>query len=282
VRIAVIGGRGFVGGHVCAALSREGHDVVAVGREDPPGDGDAAIHLALYSETQAREAIQRLRERFARLVVASSGDVYRAYGWIIGLEPDPPPDMDLVGEDAPLRTHLYPHGREAHTSSGTIVDYEKILVERVVLEAGATVLRLPRVYGAGDRGRTFAAWVARLTAKQPLMLGERVASWRWTHGYVEDIARAFVLAATHKSTSVYNVGERPTPTMLERAELLTRLLPGRTQVVPDDDLPPELATPIVHAHDLAYDTSRIRDELGYAELVSPDEAMARTIASLLS
>jgi nucleoside-diphosphate-sugar epimerase len=282
MRIVVIGGRGFVGGHVCAALARDGHDVVPVGREDPPRDGDVAIHLALYSENQAQEAMRRLRERFRRLVVASSGDVYRAYGWIMGLEPEAPPPGPIA-EDAPLRTVLYPHGREARAPSGTIVDYEKILVEKVVLEAGATVLRLPKVFGPGDRARTFGPWVGRIQAREPILVGERVARWRWTHGYVEDVARAIALAATRPAGpgTSYNVGEEVTPTFAERAVVLADLLQGRVEVVPDAEVPADLALPIVHSFDLAYDTRRVRKDLGYAEVVSPDEAIARTAAWLM-
>jgi len=43
-------------------------------------------------------------------------------------------------------------------------------------------------------------------------------NWRWTHGHVENVAAAIVIAALHSAAArrVYNVGEPHTPTMAER------------------------------------------------------------------
>ena len=48
--------------------------------------------------------------------------------------------------------------------------------------------------------------------------------------------------------------------------------------VPADELPAELQHGMHVEHDLAVDTARIRRELGYTELVSRPEALARTVA----
>src|SRR6185437_7898988 len=42
VKLAVAGARGFIGGAVARALAREGHDVVAFGREGAPRDAVGA------------------------------------------------------------------------------------------------------------------------------------------------------------------------------------------------------------------------------------------------
>ena len=60
-----------------------------------------------------------------------------------------------------------------------------------------TVLRLPTVYGPGDYQHRLFEYLKRMDDGRPAIpLGEGVASWRWTHGYVEDVALAVVLAVT--------------------------------------------------------------------------------------
>ena len=93
--------------------------------------------------------------RAGRIVVLSSGDVYRAYGRFVGSEPGPLEPTPL-NEDAPLRERLFPYRESAPSTEDLNYWYDKILVERAVLsrsELPGTVLRLPKVYGpAGKRG----------------------------------------------------------------------------------------------------------------------------------
>ena len=77
-----------------------------------------------------------------------------------------------------------------------------------------TVLRLPAVYGPGDYQHRLFAYVKRMDDWRPaVLLGEGMASWRWTHGYVEDMASAIALAVTDERAAerVYNVGEQDPP-----------------------------------------------------------------------
>jgi nucleoside-diphosphate-sugar epimerase len=279
VRVVIAGGRGFIGRHVVAAMGRAGHETIVVGRGESIPTADAVVHLGLYSEADAVSAAASVRGTGPRLVVASSGDVYRVYGWILGTEAEAG-GAGPLDENAPLRTQLYPYGRER----GTLIDYDKILVERVVREAGAVVLRLPKVYGPGDPQATFSAHVERIRAGVPVVVGESVASWRWTHGYVEDVAEAFLLAAVHPGIEgrTYNVGEAPTPPLADRVRALARAAgsASRIDIVPDDDVPVDLRVPIVRAADLVYDTRRIRGELGWRERVPEGEALRRTVESL--
>jgi nucleoside-diphosphate-sugar epimerase len=124
----------------------------------------------------------------------------------------------------------------------------------------------------------FAAAVRRQRAGEGVVIGERIAAWRWTHGYVEDIAHAIGLAATRPQARgrTYHVGEAVTPTMVQRL----RAVVGRVEIVPDDEVPAELAAPIVQPVDLVFDTSRIRRVLGYAEVVAPATAIERTLAAI--
>jgi nucleoside-diphosphate-sugar epimerase len=64
--------------------------------------------------------------------------------------------------------------------------------------------------------------------------------------------------------------------------LLAKLVGWRGEIatLPRASLPPHLRDAYHYSQDLAYDTSRIRSELGYKETVSVEEGLRRTIAWL--
>ncbi len=83
-----------------------------------------------------------------RVIAPSSMDVYWAYGLIMGTEDGPLQPIPIT-EEGSLRRKLYPFRGEIEED----YDYEKILVERVVMEEYdllGTILRLPMVYGPND------------------------------------------------------------------------------------------------------------------------------------
>ena len=220
---------------------------------------EIVIHMIPMGEADARTAVQTFVGRAQRLVALSSGDVYRAYGCLMGLEPGPV-EEGLLTEDSPLRTTLYPYRAQAKSPDELNYFYEKILVEHEVLgqaQLPATVLRLPKVYGAEGNANlaTIHGYRDRL-------------GWRWTHGYVENVAAAIVLAALHPAAAdrVYNVGEAYTPTIAERL-----------QILPPSTFPRIETEGYDFRNDIAYDTTRIREELGYVESVSYEEGLKRTL-----
>ena len=261
MRIAIVGAGGFIGKPLTAQFIAAGHEVIAIGRDNAGHvePVDVVVHLLLFNECDARAALARWRRQAGRFVAISSGDVYRVYGQLHGTEPwdgrQPPP----LDEDCPLRTKLYPYTRSTPSPWGMLVDYEKILVERALPDA--VILRLPKVYGPGDRNRTFAREIAEREAR----IDEGLARWRWTHGFVDDVAAAIALAARHPRAAgrIYNVGECETPTVSER---LARF-GVRVTIEPGGAPRP----------DLVMDTRRIRDELGFVE-ISPDP-QARTVSA---
>jgi len=107
------------------------------------------------------------------------------------------------------------------------------------------------------------------------------ARWRWTHGFAEDVAEAVVLAATNSSAAgrIYNVGEPHTPTMAERLAEFARAANwcGRIVEVPASELAEMDRSPHDFAHHIVYDTTRIRTELDYKEVLPPEVALVRTL-----
>jgi nucleoside-diphosphate-sugar epimerase len=288
-RVLVIGGTKFIGPYVVRQLVAAGYEVTVYHRGQteavlpdsvrhvrsplanmpvlvfptellaPPPD--VVLHMTPMGEADARAAVQAFRGRAERLVALSSGDVYLAYGRFSGLEPGPVENGPQT-EDSPLRSVLYPYRKQGQSAEALEQHYEKILVEREVLrdpELSGTVLRLPKVYGPGSNADLATVYAFR-----------HHPNWRWTHGYVENVAAAIVLAALHPATvrRVYNVGEEHTPTVAERLANL----PASTMATAID-------SPFNFAQDIVYDTTRLRTELAYAEPVPYQEGIRRTLDS---
>jgi len=125
---------------------------------------------------------------------------------------------------------------------------------------------------------------APLATERPGVKGaaEEQARWRWTRGYVENVSAAIALAVTNGRAAdcIYNVGENPTPTEREWVGRIGAAAGwhGKILTVPSDELPAHLRQPLDWRYDLHTSTVRIRRELGYAEPVSPQEALERTLA----
>ncbi len=315
MRILIIGGTGFIGPHVVRNLVVAGHEVTIFHRgqhepdlpsgvrhihnpsaefsvtEFPPevvaSKADTVLHMVAMGEQDAEVAVRTFRGIARRMVVASSGDVYAAYGVLIGTETQAA-RTNLLNEDSPIRKELYPYRNTARGPDDWVYHYDKILVEKVVVgdtELRATILRLPAVYGPGDNRHSFFPFLKRMDDHRPaILLNESHARWRWTHGYVENVAAAITAAVLDDRAAgrIYNVGEENTPTTEERVQLLAEITGWNGEIVklPRSSLPGHLQDSYNYSCDLAYDTSRIRHELGYREQVSLLEGMRRTIASL--
>src|SRR5205085_10318957 len=149
----------------------------------------------------------------------------------------------------------YPY-RGARHAAGTedfFDQYDKILVEETVRHPRTTILRLPAVYGPNDEQHRAAPWLqpdAKIDVKQ--------AAWRWTRGYVENVADAIVLAVLHERAAghTYNVGEPDAPTEEEWASMVAGRRVERAENVP--------ATPPLNCdYHLVTHTTAIRRHLGY-------------------
>jgi nucleoside-diphosphate-sugar epimerase len=287
MNILVIGGTRFIGASVVRQLAEAGHAVTVYHRGQheaelpasvrhlrrpeaampirsfPAGlltsQPDLVVHMLSMGEADAQAAVDFFRHNTGRMLWISSGDVYRAYGRFIGTEPGPIEPCPLR-EDAPLRTVLYPYRDPAKPADDLVNFYDTVLMERIATsdrDLPATVLRLPKCYGPGDNADLATVYAFRSHPQ-----------WRWTHGYVENVAAGIVLAALHPAAvgHVYNVGEQHAPTVAARLAKL-----------PPSSVPSDTNTKFNFEQDIVYDTSRIRSELGYCELVEDAEAM-RTMA----
>ena len=309
MRILIIGGTRFIGPHIVRSLSNEGHDITLFHRGKFKIDlhngvkyilgdrqklvefydqfKDLAPHLVLdmipVTEQDAKDVMNIFTGIAKRLVAISSQDVYRAYGKLIGIE-NCPIEPVLLSEDSPLREKIYPY-RDKFKPDNKMYYYDKILVERVYMsnpELPCTILRFPMVYGPGDYQHRLFPYLKRMDDKRPaILLEQSMAVWQWTKGYVEDVANAVVLAITNEQAKdrIYNVGEVEATTEADWVRTIGNAAGWNEKVVavPKEKMPDSWIQDIDTAQHLVTDTSRIREELGYRESVSNDEALRRTI-----
>ena len=309
MKILIIGGTRFIGPPIVRSLLDKGHELVLFHRgkssvELPKGvkhimgdrqnlsdfsdqlkelEPQLVLDMFPITEEDARVITNIFRGIAKRTVAISSQDVYCAYGKLIGIE-----DCQVIpvplNEDAPLRNKIYPY-RDNVKEDNKLYNYDKILVERIYMnepELPCTVLRLPMVYGPGDYQHRLFPYLKHMDDKRPAILLEQgIAQWCCSRGYVGDIANAVVLAIENEVAvnRIYNVSEeisQPEATWV-KAIVKAADWNGKIIVVPKKQAPKFLNPGIDTTQHLTVDTTRIRDELGYKELISQDEALRKTV-----
>ena len=314
-RVLVVGGTIFIGPSVVRQLAAAGNEVAVFHRGehelDLPavqhihGDRDrigehrdairafapeVVVDMRAMTEAHARATADAARGIARRLVVVSSMDVYRAYGRLHGSEPGPAlePPFD---EDSPLREKLYVYRDHAPAALAQrppwMDDYDKILVERVALqdrELAGSVVRFPMVHGERDGQRRFySLWKRMDDHRRFILMSEKSAAFRSSRTHVDNAAHAVALVATDDRAAgrVYNVGESDALPWSDWAQLIAKELSWGGQLVirPSDEMPAHLrdSRPDVWDHHLVADTSRIRRELGYREVVGREEGLRRAL-----
>ncbi len=292
LRVLFVGGTRFVGPHAVREVAAAGRDVTVFHRGEHEPDlpagvrhvhGDVANFEAHVDELRALEPdvvvdmiaftgadVARVRAFESRAVVVSSGDVYRAFGRLHRTEPGDPDPVPLT-EDSPLRAKVIDPA------------YDKTAVEEEARELGATILRFPAVHGPGDSQHRLYEYVKRMDDGRPaILLDEASARWRWVRGYCEDVGHAVALATIDERAAghTYNVAEPVAYAEAEWVRLIAGVVgwEGELVALPSSKLPEPLRSDAYDLRqDFVVDSTRIRDELGYAEVVPQREALRRTI-----
>ncbi len=314
MKILVIGGTRFIGPCVVRKLHAQGHAITLFHRgkskaelpEEIPhllGDRnnladfrnefsdikpDVVLDMAPITEKHAQRLVEVFRGLTERVVAISSQDVYRAYGLLLGIEAgniEPTP----MNEDSPVRSKLFPYRQDKPRSADDprkiLDDYEKILIERVIMdnaELPGTVLRLPMVYGSFDYQHRLYSYLKRMADKRPAIIMEKgMADWRSSVGYVENVADAIALAITNSKARnrIYNVAEPENLSQRKWVERIGKVFgwQGKIIVLSKEKLPEKMHADFRTEQDLTVDTARIRNELGFQESVEIQDALKTTI-----
>ena len=297
MRVFLIGGTGFVGPALVEQLLQRGHEVTLLHRgqthdvrtTDAIGDRNdvtklseaiesavpnVVVDMIPFTARDAETVQQACNDSVERVVALSSIDVYLAYGRIKKTELGPP-QLTPMTEESELRQTDEPEGPES----------DKISVERSYLgnaSLPATILRLPAFYGARDKYRRLRDYLKRMDdGRDSILLGDSIAPWKFSRGYVDNVAHAIVLAVENASVAgeIYNVAEPQAMTELEFVQAIGRAAEwqGDVKVIPDSQLPEYLQPKADFSQDWDVDSSKIRSQIGYSEIVEIDDAIRRSI-----
>lgn len=234
---------------------------------------DAVLDCLAMSADDARAALDAFPDPTLHRVVLSSQDVYRAFATL--QQNELATDRVPITEDDPLRADRYPSREETGQEN-----YSKIDVEEIVLEAGATVLRLPMTYGPHDYQRREEFVLRRVRAgRRRIPIG--AANALLPLALVDDVARGVVAAVQRRADrgTVYNLAPAHTdPVAVWMRRILTAAgSPAELVRVPDGTpLPPDLGLTKAFSQALVVSSVKARQELGYRD-TDADEAVSRSV-----
>lgn len=293
MRILILGGTGFIGKPHCHNLAtlaeyasgnnRAGSETVS---EIDDFDPETIIDIYAMTAQDDLPVFEFFSRRAARYVMASSCDVYRAMGRVLGVEPGPV-ITGLQSETAPLREKLYPYREIMDHSGGG--NYDKIPLEKDCLEDfdfEGTVLRLPMIFGPGDRQHRFRDMVKHMADERPAILfPDFYANWILTYGYIDNVAAAIALAATHEAAGgeIFNVGDVNELTQKGWAEAIAASMNWQGEIIaaPLPELPEKRAALAAGGNFnqmLQIDASKIVEKLGFQAPVDFKTAVHRMVA----
>ncbi|MEO0932309.1 MAG: NAD-dependent epimerase/dehydratase family protein [Cyanobacteria bacterium J06641_2] len=311
MKILIIGGTNFIGPWVVRHLVTMGHDVTVFHRGKTKADlpenvhhifgersqlhnykteferlsPDVVLDMICYTESEARTLMNVFKGIAQRVVAISSMDVYRAYGIILGKEFGR--EKVPLTEDSALRTSLYPFKDLPIRLSNKPADYDKILVEKLVMsdsDLPGTVIRLPMVYGENDPLNRLSPYLKRMDDnRDAIVFLDSIAKWQGSYGYVENIGYAIALTVTNEKAKgrIYHVAEPETLSQGDRVNKIGELTGWKGKIVrlPRNKFPKDwnYLLDTESPQDWCLDSTRIREELGYKEIVPIEEALKRTI-----
>jgi len=317
MRGLILGVNGFLGAPLARSLSARGHEVVGLSRSREPQFPLAGTYVCAdrrdagaVLEVVAKHAVDvvldvlpmsladtgallsSLDGRVRQYVMLSSGDVYRNYELLHRRARGRALSTGL-DEDAPLRATRYPYRADDPRPLGdpdrSLDDYDKIPVEAAVrrLGTGWTILRLPMIYGPGDRQRRFRWAIGHMArSSEPLVLPRAWSRWVTTYGYVENVAGAIALTAGNELAlnRTFNLAEASPTDHREWARRIAEVMGWRGEIRETDDAADPFARRLSGLDlgvPLRFDSGRIRRELGFVDAVSMTEGLERTVADEL-
>jgi len=291
----VIGGTGPTGIPLVRGLVDRNYDVTIVHRglherpETPPAV--AHIHLDPYDDDALRslfgeqtfDVVVAMYGRLRRIAELTTGRVGQfisvggvpAYrGWMNPWLADPPGLPVPLREDAPTVEH--PEEDEK--------GYRIVRTEQAVFAAhpDATHFRYPYVYGPYQLVPREWLVVRRILDGRTRIVVADDGLTLHHHGYTENLAHALLLAVEQPDAAagkLFNVGDEEVLSIRQVVELIAAALGHRLEIV---SMPFELALPArpLLAQPLpthrVLDISRVRNDLGYRDVVPARAAVAAT------
>jgi nucleoside-diphosphate-sugar epimerase len=294
-RALVVGGTGPTGPFIVNGLRARGYEVAIFhrGTHEVPEIPDDVEHI--HGDPHFRETIDdALRSRSFDLVVASYGRLRHLAEATVGrtgrfvavggfatyrgfLRPS---DLVPAGLPVPVDERAELVASEAEQRFSWLM----ARTEDAVLTAhpDAALFRYPYVYGPYQLvPREWCVIRRLLDGRSQLVLPDGGLALI-THGYAENLAHAVLLAVDRPDDSagqIYNCGDDRQLSLAQLVELIARTMGRDIEIV---NVPGSLAFPARafsfgwHSHVLL-DLSKLREQLGYRDVVPAVDAVARTV-----
>jgi len=241
VKVLLVGGAGFIGGHIGRAFLEAGHDVSVISRGRRPLPAgvthlqadradtnalgavlegrhfDFTVDLTAYDAADVERLLLIPYAALGRYVLISTGQVYL-------VTQNPPVPSAEEDSERPLKPEPEP-GTQEHAN--WVYGVGKRRAEGAVLALREThgvrsvILRLPIVSGEADGSLRLWAYLERMLDGGPIVLPDG-GTQTLRHVYAGDVAAAVVRLATSPPPRhrVYNLAQ---PELVTLRELLTRV-----------------------------------------------------------
>ncbi len=241
MRVLLVGGAGFIGGHVSRAFLEAGHEVSVISRGRRPvpagvehlradrGDIEAlsaaiegrrfdfTVDFTAYDAADVERLLLIPYAALGRYVLISSGQVYLVTENPRMPSPEEESDRPITPEPEPdTREHAnWVYGAGKRRAEGAV------LALRETHGVRSVILRLPIVQGEADHSLRLWAYLERLLDGGPIVLPEGGVH-RLRHVYAGDVANAILRLAESPPPryAVYNLAQ---PEIVTLRELLTRV-----------------------------------------------------------
>lgn len=302
-RALVIGGTGPTGPYIVEGLMDRGYEVTILHSgqheveysrpvahlhgdphfqetlEDTLAQGPKTYDLVVFMYGRLRIAAEVLKGRTPRVVAVGGAGGYA--------RPDDPAWGPLGQPLLPNEDGAWQMDQEADKFGYLLHHSEEVLLQ--AHRAGhynATVVRPPNMYGPRQLGPEDWCIIRRvLDGRQRIIIADGGLKIEGRI-YVENSAQAVLLAVDKPDDSAgkrYNVRDEILFTLKQRIEFIANLMGHTFEFV---DLPYDLAKPAHplwkhHPNHRIRDDRRIREELGYTDLVPVPEALPKAVQWLL-
>ncbi|MDX1384980.1 MAG: NAD-dependent epimerase/dehydratase family protein [Thermoanaerobaculia bacterium] len=301
MRALVVGGTGPTGPGIVRGLLERGYEVAILHRGSHESDAIPPEVEHIHTDPHFLEPLNdALRGRAFDLVVATYGRIRHVAAALVDKTPRliavggtplyrgllEPASSFPTGLPVPVREDAPQVESEAENRFGYLI----ARTERTVMayhEAGryaATVVRYPLVYGPHPFSSPVWQIVRRALDHRPRIVLADGGLTLLTRGYVDNVARAVLLCVDRPeraSGRVYNCGDEDLLSLRQWVEIIAATMGHEWEIV---SLPDEVAAPVSSfvpffgsSHHQVMDLTRIREELGYRDVVPVSEALPATV-----
>ncbi|WP_246258821.1 NAD-dependent epimerase/dehydratase family protein [Kroppenstedtia pulmonis] len=304
----IIGGTNFIGPVVANRLEHQGHNVTLFHRtkshlpryDEIQGDcnspddlkkaieftcPDMIIHMIAMYQSHIESLEEALIGQKMKLLLISSVDAYKGFEIINKITSTPIESIPFT-EQSPLRDTRFPY--RGRSDVDIAYNYDKILVEQAALQSpvlDTTIVRLGMVYGKNDPNRRFKDIIHQMNhGEKTIHIHEKEANLKTRKCYVENIAHGIALTAQKGAVGeIYNLADNQVFSELEWNQKIAKLMNWNGEfVVSSEGHGFDLVKAVNFDQHLVVDSTKIRNELGFAEIVPLEEGLLKTIQWELS